>query len=422
MSELSSQGKLISIMKYITRFLMVSAVALPIVMAVPTEAAQVGGLISFEDFYSGDSASGSRHFMTGRIKLDMTKLGSSGKLGFHFDGRQRIDLSGESSASSKEGRVDLAHLEYAGSSLYLSVGRLWPKDMPIEVVDGANALFQGSRSGVGVFAGLRPNPYSQSTTSEFTTSGLYTTYTSEKVNGGAAFVHNGYKGSTDRQYFYGFGTWAPRPTLFAYGNVTADLSPTGKLSLTNLITELTWRPDEVKSFTLGYNQFRAFKFYSSNLYADINDSRQDAWYLGATYRVTPQYMVFGRVEMQKRYFPDLASDQSDMLSYRAGVSGDNVLGTGVAVNVSASITDSFGTEYTAYSVDASRMFGESIQLMVNGAYSESVYGSTSSGEVLSFGGSVFYMARKWNFSLTLDREEGQDYTTDRLLTRLTFNI
>lgn len=410
-------------MKKNIRLIASLALALPVFVAAPAAAAQLGGSISLEDFYSNDSLSGSRHSMTGRVRLDMTKLGTGGKLGFHIDGRQRIDLAGESSSTSKEGRIDLAHLEYAGESLYLSVGRLWPKDMPIEVVDGLNVVYQRSKTSVGAFVGMRPNPYSQSTTSEFLTSGLYTTYASDTVNGGVAFVANWYQGYVDRQYFYGYGTWTPRPTLFAFGNVTADLSPeTGKLSLTNLITELTWRPDEIKSFTVGYNQFRAFKFYASNLYGDIDDSKQDGWYLGATYRVTPQYMVFGRVETQKRYFPDLQAGQSDMLSYRIGVSGDNMFGQGVTVNASASISDSFGTEYTAYSVDASRMFGESIQLMVNSAYSESVYGSTSNGEVLSFGGSVFYMARKWNFSLTLDRETGQDYSTNRLLTRLTFNL
>ncbi|CAG1065485.1 hypothetical protein BAC1_01067 [uncultured bacterium] len=398
------------------------ALTLPVLTAAPSSAAELGGMVSFEDFYSSDSGAGSRHSVSGRVKLDVTKFGPSGKLGFHFDGRQRFDLSGESGTSSKEGRIDLAHLEYTSTSLYLSVGRLWPKDMPIEVVDGLNVVFQGSKAGVGAFAGLRPNPYSQSTTVDYTTAGLYTTYASEKLNGAAAFVHNGFKGKTDRQYIYGYGTWTPRPSLFAFGNVTADLSPAGKLSLTNLIAELTWRPDDIKSFTFGYNQFRAFKFYASTLFADIDDSRQDAWYLGASYRLNPQYMVYGRVEMQKRYFPSLESEQNDMLSYRAGVSGDNLFGTGVAANLSASITDSYGSEYTAYSFDMSRMFGESIQVILNGSYTESVYGSEPAGEALSYGGSVYYMARRYNFSLTLDREQGTDYTSDRLLTRLSFNL
>lgn len=396
--------------------------ALPVFMAAPSVAAELGGAILFEDFYSSDSGAGSRHMVSGRLRLDVEKFGSSKKFAFHFDGRQRYDLSGTSSTSSKEGRIDMASLEYNGTSLYLSVGRLWPKDMPIEVVDGINAAYQGKNNGAGVFAGFRPNPYSQSTTADFTSAGLYATHTSEKVTAAAAFVHNGYKGATDRQYFYGYGTWTPRPSLFAYGNVTADLSPAGKLSLTNLIAELTWRPDDIKSFTFGYNQFRAFKFYASTLFADIDDSRQDAWYLGATYRVTPRYMVYGRVEMQKRYFPSLESNQNDMLSYRAGVTGDDVLGTGVTLNLSASITDGYGSEYTAYSFDASRMLGESVQVVVNGSYTQNVYGSSEPGESINIGGSVYYMARRYNLSLTADREQGNDYTSDRLLTRVSFNL
>ena len=235
-------------------------------------------------------------------------------------------------------------------------------------------------------------------------------------------MHNGYKGDTDRQYFYGYGTWTPIPSLFALGNITADMSPSGEIDLTNLIAELTWRPDEVKSFTFGYNQFRAFKYYASTLFADINDSRQDAWYLGATYRLAQKYTVYGRVETQKRHFPAVESGQNDMLSYRAGVSGDNLFNTGVFLNLSASITDSYDSEYKSYSFDMSRMLGESFQLMVNGAYTENVYGAASSAEVTSFGGSLFYMARRWNMSLGLDREQGADYTTSRILTRVSFNM
>ena len=402
--------------------LTILAMALPVVIGGAADAAQLNGTVSLEDYYSGDTASGSRHAMTGRLRLDLTKVGSSEKFAFHFDARQRLDLSGESSTSSKEGRIDQAQLEYAGTSLYLSIGRLWPKDMPIEVVDGVNAFYHGPKTGVGVYAGLRPNPYSQSTTADFTSAGLYLSHAGEKLTAGAAFVHNGYKGDTDRQYFYGYGTWTPIPSLFALGNITADMSPSGEIDLTNLIAELTWRPDEVKSFTFGYNQFRAFKYYASTLFADINDSRQDAWYFGATYRLAQKYTVYGRVETQKRHFPAVESGQNDMLSYRAGVSGDNLFNTGVFLNLSASITDSYDSEYKSYSFDMSRMLGESFQLMVNGAYTENVYGAASSAEVTSFGGSLFYMARRWNMSLGLDREQGADYTTSRILTRVSFNM
>ena len=402
--------------------LILLAMALPAVMAGPTDAAQLNGNVSFEDYYSGDTASGSRHAMTGRVRFDLTKIGSSEKFAFHFDGRHRFDLSGESSTSSKEGRIDQVQLEYAGTSLYLSVGRLWPKDMPIEVVDGVNAFYHGSKTGVGVYTGFRPNPYSQSTTADYNSTGLYLSHSGEKLTAGAALVHNRYKGDTDRQYFYGYGTWMPRPSLFALGNITVDISPSGEIDLTNLIAEFTWRPDEVKSFTLGYNQFRAFKYYASTLFADIDSSRQDAYYLGATYRLAQKYTVYGRVEMQKRFFPATESGQNDMMSYRAGVSGDNLFNTGVFLNLSASLTDSYDSEYKAYSFDMSRMLGENVQLMVNGAYTENVYGAESSAEVLSFGGSAFYMARRWNVSLSLDREKGADYTTDRILTRVSFNM
>lgn len=395
------------------------------VFAKSSRAVQTEGFISLEDYYSKDSTSSNdRHFFTTRVRLDLNKLNKAGTAGFHFDGRVRNELSASYSGTDKDIRVDILNFDYAGKSLYLSMGRLLPKEMGIETVDGVNLVYQKNRFGAGVFAGLRPNPYTDSSSSDFTSEGVYGFYNNESLSSSVAFVHNGYKGGTDRQYIYGQAMYSPWTRLLMFGTLTVDINPlTGDIQLTNGIGEVTYRPDDSKSFTVGYNQFRAFQYYKSTLFTDIENSRQDAYYLSANYRFKEKYMVYGRVEKQKRYFPSIEEDFRHMTSFRAGITGDNLLDTGVSMNASASVTDSFGSKYNAYNMEFSRLNWEILQVVVNAAYTQNLYGATSGGNIWSYGASGYlFIKRKWNVSLSYDREEGQDYVTDRLLSRVTFKF
>src|SRR4030066_1463685 len=163
---------------------MAAGAALPAsagVFASPAEfvsKANVSGLISVEDFYSTDSTgSYDRNILTPRLRVDGLKFGKSERIGLHFDGRERMNL-GESDYSSSiaNERVDIMNADYTTETLYLAVGRLWPKEMPIERVDGINAVVKKGNHGFGLFGGYNPNPYTEAFTTEYTTAGAYYFY------------------------------------------------------------------------------------------------------------------------------------------------------------------------------------------------------------------------------------------------------
>lgn len=401
------------------------AVALMLTLACGSGAygAENSGMISVEDFYSKDSSSSyNQHFLTTRLRFDSNKIRSV--YGFHFDGRLRNDLKSTGSKSSaKNDRVETVYGDYTSSKLYLSVGRLYPKELYLERVDGLNLVIQRKNSGYGFFGGLKPDPNTEAFNTSYTAGGAYAFFRNDKLNSAIALVHNGYKGGTDRQYVYGQASYNPNEKVSVYSTVTADLDQKKKKKpkLTNAIAELTYRPDFKKSFTIGYSQFRAYKLYKSM--PDVEDNRQQSFYAGTSYRFFEKYTAYARAEYQTMYYPSIEKKFSKGKSARVGLNGDNLLNTGVSVDLSASITDSFGSKHNVFAVEASRLNWEKLQTVLNVSYLQNQYGFVNSENIWTYGASAYYFPnRNWNFSFTFDREQGKTYTADRVLTRVTFKF
>ena len=213
-------------------------------------------------------------------RLDVLKLGKSEKIGLHFDARERLNLGqSDYSSSVANERVDIMNVDYTSETLYLAVGRLWPKELPIERIDGINVMVKKGHHGFGFFGGYNPNPYTEAFTTEYTAVGAYYFYQKEELGARVGFANKGFKGRTDRQYIYGEATYFPAEGFSLYSSATIDIpQDIGGIKITNGMVELTYRPDHTKSVTFGYNQFRSFKLYESMDYA-VDDSRQDAYYV-----------------------------------------------------------------------------------------------------------------------------------------------
>lgn len=387
-------------------------------------AADTNGLVSVEDFYYKDSRSFVQHLLTTRLRLDLTKLNDSGTLAFHFDGRDRVRFGSKTTTStSKNERIDTAYIENNGKSFYLAAGRLLPRELYVERVDGVNIVYQGAgNAGVGVFGGLRPDPYTDAFNRKFTAAGLYGYYRNSIVSGNLAYVYNGFKGATDRQYIYGQTTVYPTSTVSAYATATADINPNNrKIQLVNGIVELSWRPDFNTGISVGYNNFRSIRFYKSMLFA-VDDSRQQAYYINANYRIYGRYNVYGRVERQHR-FSSVDSSSQNFNSYRAGLNVDNIYDSGVSFDVNASTSNGFGSKHNTYSVEISRLNWEVLQVVLNASYLQNWYGFINSDNILAYGVSGYlFVKKKWSFSLSFDREQGKDSVTNRLMTRVSFTF
>lgn len=397
------------------------AILLTLLLPDYSHSAETHGLFSMEDFFANDSGSvNDLHLLTTRLRMDMSKLNKEGNLSVHFDGRLRSNLSShEFKSSSKNERIDTLNIAYTGQKFHLSAGRLWPEELPVERVDGINIITAKTDRGIGFFGGIRPNPYDDKFDSDFTSIGGYVFYRQPLLSTSLAMTYNGYKGRTDREYLYGQVSWFPVRELMLYSTVMADRKQeTKKLQLTNGIIELSYRPDYKKSITVGYNQFRSFKFYRSMEF-DVSDSRQQAYYASVTYRILERYSIFGRAERQSMYYPGIQTRLKNSDNYRLGITGDNLLQTGVNMNVYSIFTDSFNSKNRSYNMELSRLTNEWLQLILTGSYIQNKYELSSlTNKTIVYGASGYlYLSKKWNVSFSYDHEDGNDYTANRISLR-----
>lgn len=390
-------------------------------------AAEQHGLVSVDDYYSNDSSSAyDIHVLTTRIRWDASKLNKGENLSFHFDGRERFNIgSKDYNSSIKQERIDVLNFEYTGiSPLYMAAGRLWPKELYIERADGINLVVQGKSLGVGLFAGTKPDPYTEAFNSDFSTAGGYIYCRREDLFANLAYISNGYKVRTDREYIYGQSSFSPLKHISFYGSFTLDINQfEDKAELTNAMAEISYRPDFRKSLTVGYNQFRAFRLYRSMDFA-IEDSRQQSYYLRGDYRLLDRYTVYGKYERQTLHYQTLEPKLSTSDIYQMGFRDDNLFNSHIDVDVSMTTADNYGSSYTMYNMQASRFLTEAFQLIFNGSSMETEYDlSESTDQILTYGISGYWsLDRKWSLSLSYEGRDSRDYTTDTILSRISYKF
>lgn len=388
---------------------------------------EYNGLISMDDYYSNESGSTyDFHLLTTRIRLDATKLNKAGNLSFHFEGRERNNLGSQDYSSSiSNERIDTMNIEYNrnGKTDYL-IGRLWPKELYAERVDGFNIIRHGSDSGIGFFAGMKPDPYTQGFNSNYTAAGVY--YYRHKKNNSAnvAFIHNGYKGKTDRQYLYGQTSYFPSTKISLFGTITADVDQTSKgLDLTNAIVEVSYRPDYRKGISIGYNHFRAIRLYQSMDFV-IDAGRQQSYYVQGDYRLTDKYSLYGRFNLQTLNYNSFEQKLSSSTTYQIGLRNDNLFNRQISMDLNATTADSYGSRYDTYEIQFSRYFNDVLQLTIHSSYMQSTSDITDyTDNAITYDLSGYYsISRMWNVSLSYQGRDAKDYKTNTISSRISYKF
>ncbi len=406
---------------------MVLAALLLILFVKSSFAMENHGLISVDDFYSTDSSAAyDRNILTTRFRLDSTKLDEGGSFSFHFDGRERINLGAKDYyTTTKNTRVDTLNVAYESKPFYLAVGRLWPKELPIEHVDGVNGVYRNGNFGVGFFGGFKPSPYADTLDTHYDAAGAYVLYNMDNLLAGSlAFVYDGFKGATDREYINGTLSYIPVREIRFFGTATADINQVNKsIGLTNAIFELSWQPDFTKSLAVGYTQFRAFQYFKSQQF-QVDTSIQRSYYARASYRFLDNYNLYGRVERQSRDYAILQGLQKHAHTYQLGLSRDNLY-RNINANGSVTLVDSYGSsKFSSFNIEASRLNWEVLQVMLNASYvHNSYYLYSFSNDTWLLGASAFLnISRRWSVSGSYEWEKGSSFTTTRLISRVTFKF
>lgn len=403
------------------------ALVIVLVLSNVVSAAELHGLVSIEDYYSSDSSSAyDFNFLTTRIRLDAGKLNQAGSLFFHFDGRERMNLgSKDYNSKIKKERIDTMNLEYTGiKPLYLAVGRLWPKELSVERVDGVNLVHQRKNFGIGFFGGAKPDPYTEGLNSDFTTAGGYLFYRKRDLFANLAYTYNGYQGRTDREYIYGQTSFSPLEQFRFYGAFTADINQfKDEVDLTNAIVELSYRPDYKKGVSAGYSQFRAYRLYRSMNF-DIDTSLQQSYYIQGDYRVRDRYTLYGRYNLQTLHYNALEKRLRNSSTYQIGFRNDNLMNRQITMDLNATLADGYSSSYSTYNILFSRFFHEVFQLTLNGSYMEGSYDlSDYTDKIFTYDVSGYFtLNRRWYLSFSYQGREAKDYDTNTLLSRISWSF
>ncbi|TAN60809.1 hypothetical protein EPN18_07910 [bacterium] len=384
------------------------------------------GLISVDDYYSSDTSAGDRNMLTTRLRLDTTKINSANTLSFHFNGRERNVLAGKYYAANKRERIDAVNLVYEPGSVYLAVGRLYPKEVPVEHTDGVNFVYKKKEIGFGAFGGFKANPYTDEFSSKFMTAGAYLLYNRIGfITSSLAVIQDNYKGATDRQYAYGQLTLFPTDKLMLFGTGTSDFNQQmHKMNLTNAIVELNFRPDFSKNFALGYTYFKGFSYFKSAP-SQLSTGIARSYYARANYRFFETYSLYGRVDRQVRNSTGVTGETTHSNSYQLGLTKDDILKSNVNVNGSVSINDSYGTaKHKTYSVELSRVNWEVLHTALNVSRTTNTYSVYNlSDKLWVFGGSAnLYFKKRWTISLNYEYDKATSYTSSYLMSRVSMKF
>ncbi len=121
------------------------------------------------------------------------------------------------------------------------------------------------------------------------------------------------------------------------------------------------------------------------------------------------------------HYQAIQANLKDSDNYRIGLSGDNLLNTGINMNLSTFITDSYNSKNTAYNIELSRLTREWLQLILTSSWIHNKYDLNNYSNITrTYGVSGYlYISKRWNASLSYDHENGSYYTADRIALRTT---
>lgn len=401
---------------------------------------QVKGRLSFEDYISNDSSDVySRHFFTTTLRLNVSNFNKGNTLKFNFDGRSKSTFSDYGYNDSIKGeRIDYLNLEYRGirrfgnfTSNYMAFGRLSPKELYIERVDGVNILFRKSdaksdKIGYGLYGGTKPNPYSGALSTDFSALGLYTYYKDKYANGAIAVVHNGYKGKADRQYLLGRLSYYPEGKFRLYGSLTADRNiADGGVNLSNLSTSLSYRVTSRASATVGYNHYRTIRLYESMEFVP-NTTTQSSYYLRGNANITDRISVYGKYESQSYAYEiiPMAGSPSKTKVYQLGVVDSDLFKKDIRLSINTTFADRYNGEYTSYTLDISKYLKDKLNLSARLSYMDSKYDITNvTDTVLSTSVSAHLtITPKLSIMANYDSSSGDTYSTNSFTSRLSYRF
>jgi hypothetical protein len=256
-------------------------------------------------------------------------------LSFNLDGTTRYS-NRDYNSNIPAGRMNLANLKLkkALGSFDVTVGRSFVEEFVSESVDGVDVkTWLTPNTGFGVFAGARPDPYTDKFNSDYNAFGSYAFTKSEDIGASAGYAYDTYKGSKDRERLNGALYLMPSmENLHVQASVDMDNfnedtaeNTTGKKGwdLTNLLLHTNWRPVKAISLSGTFTEFRAINREASHLEQNIEmlEEKYTVARIRAEGGVWKALYVYGGMDQRNRQ-----TDSKNASQMYAGVRDANFYG------------------------------------------------------------------------------------------------
>jgi len=244
-------------------------------------------------------------------------------LSFNLDGSSRYSNMDYNSGIPAN-RLYMANLKVKKVAGYfdVTVGRSFVEEFVSESVDGLDLkMWFNAHSGIGLFGGLRPDPYTDKFNPDFNALGGYAFARTDEIGASAGYAFDTYKGKKDRERLNAVVYIMPsmedlhlQATLdmdnFDKETTSSNASKTG-WDMTNLLVHANWRP--AKGFALSgtYTEFRAINRQASYIEQRVEmlEEKYDVARVRAEGAVWNAVYIYGGMDMRNRHTDSKSASQ-----------------------------------------------------------------------------------------------------------------
>jgi hypothetical protein len=267
-----------------------------------------------------------------------------------FGETERFDQIRQLSLTQPLGDLTLA----VGRRLISQSGNAW--------VDGADLTlnFDKNRSTLGLYGGLSPDRFDRSLTLDYQALGIYVGTHRQGLDLSGAYNIILFKGDLDRHYLYQRAHWRILKGLFISSYLIVDLI--GDPQVTTLLSTLDYSPTSTLNFTLSFTQYALEQYRNQAVYRDVIEPNQalilgnevinltyQRLRLSSSVRFAQVWRQYLMVELKSR-----AQDGRRAQIYTAGITNDNIWGSGIEIDFRTQVAKQFRTDNIIMAITARR--------------------------------------------------------------------
>ena len=239
----------------------------------------------------------------------------------------------------------LGHLDVSAGRRYVqSAGNPWVDGFDLEL------WFDQRRASVGLYGGLRPDPFDYAVSADQQATGIYGTLHREGFDGSLAYNAVLRGDSLDRQFVFNRLHYRVTRGLYLASYLTLDA--TDEVDTSVLLLTADYTPVQPLNLTLNLSRYSLERYRDQTIYHDVVEANQAVVLgdevLSLVYqraRFSVSYRFFEHlVHYQWTEYKSRAQDGRDAWLYTVGLRADSLWGTGLRIDGRGTLRNNFDSD------------------------------------------------------------------------------